>query len=85
MKVVDLLAPYQRGGKIGLFGGAGRRQDRHHPRAHQQRREAARRRVGVRGRRRAHARGNDLYLEMQESKLQDGNPSSRRRRSCSAR
>ena len=23
MKVVDLLAPYQRGGKIGLFGGAG--------------------------------------------------------------
>lgn len=22
-KVVDLLAPYQRGGKIGLFGGAG--------------------------------------------------------------
>ena len=23
MKVVDLLAPYRRGGKIGLFGGAG--------------------------------------------------------------
>lgn len=23
VKVVDLLAPYQRGGKIGLFGGAG--------------------------------------------------------------
>ncbi len=23
IKVVDLLAPYQRGGKIGLFGGAG--------------------------------------------------------------
>jgi F0F1-type ATP synthase beta subunit len=23
LKVVDLLAPYQRGGKIGLFGGAG--------------------------------------------------------------
>lgn len=23
MQVVDLLAPYQRGGKIGLFGGAG--------------------------------------------------------------
>lgn len=22
-QVVDLLAPYQRGGKIGLFGGAG--------------------------------------------------------------
>ncbi len=23
IKVIDLLAPYQRGGKIGLFGGAG--------------------------------------------------------------
>jgi len=23
MKVVDLMAPYARGGKIGLFGGAG--------------------------------------------------------------
>jgi F0F1-type ATP synthase beta subunit len=23
IKVVDLLAPYRRGGKIGLFGGAG--------------------------------------------------------------
>ena len=23
LKVVDLLAPYQKGGKIGLFGGAG--------------------------------------------------------------
>lgn len=23
LQVVDLLAPYQRGGKIGLFGGAG--------------------------------------------------------------
>jgi F-type H+-transporting ATPase subunit beta len=25
IKVVDLLAPYRRGGKIGLFGGAGRK------------------------------------------------------------
>jgi F-type H+/Na+-transporting ATPase subunit beta len=24
MKVVDLLAPYRRGGKIGLFGGVGK-------------------------------------------------------------
>ena len=23
IKVIDLIAPYQRGGKIGLFGGAG--------------------------------------------------------------
>src|SRR5579883_1536268 len=46
IKVVDLLAPYQRGGKIGLFGGVGERT----------------------------REGNDLYLEMQESKLSDGNP-----------
>ena len=27
IKVIDLLCPFVRGGKIGLFGGAGRRQD----------------------------------------------------------
>ena len=43
IKVVDLLAPYARGGKIGLFGGAG---------------------VGERTR-----EGNDLYHEMQETKV----------------
>ena len=43
IKVIDLLAPYTRGGKIGLFGGAG---------------------VGERTR-----EGNDLYHEMQESKV----------------
>ena len=57
IKVIDLLEPYVQGGKIGMFGGAGvgktviiqemiRRQAR-----------AARRRVGVRRRGRAHARG----------------------------
>ena len=57
IKVIDLLEPYVQGGKIGMFGGAGvgktviiqemiRRQAR-----------AARRRVGVRRRRRAHPRG----------------------------
>ena len=48
IKVIDLLAPYRKGGKIGLFGGAG---------------------VGERTR-----EGNDLYLEMQESKLASGEP-----------
>ena len=31
IKVIDLLTPYVLGGKIGLFGGAGRRQDRADP------------------------------------------------------
>ena len=31
IKVIDLLAPYAKGGKVGLFGGAGRRQDRADP------------------------------------------------------
>ena len=31
LKVVDLLTPYVRGGKIALFGGAGRGQDGAHP------------------------------------------------------
>ena len=48
IKVVDLLEPYTRGGKTGLFGGAGRRQDRAHPGADQQHRQAARRHLGVR-------------------------------------
>ena len=57
IKVIDLLEPYVQGGKIGMFGGAGvgktviiqemiRRQAR-----------AARRRVGLRRRGRAHPRG----------------------------
>ena len=31
IKVVDLLCPYQKGGKIGLFGGAGVGKDRSYP------------------------------------------------------
>ncbi len=31
IKVIDLLAPYAKGGKIGLFGGAGSRKDRTDP------------------------------------------------------
>ena len=57
IKVIDLIAPYVRGGKIGLFGGAGVGktvliQELIHNIA-----RAALRRVRVLGRRRAHARG----------------------------
>ncbi len=55
IKVIDLIAPYVRGGKIGLFGGAGVGktvliQELIHNIA-----RAARRRVGLLRRRRAHA------------------------------
>jgi len=72
IKVVDLLAPYRRGGKIGLFGGAGvgktvlileliNNVAKHHGGV------SVFAGVGERTR-----EGNDLMLEMQESKLQDG-------------
>ena len=54
IKVIDLLTPYVLGGKIGLFGGAGRRQDRPHPGDDRPRGARPRWRVGVRRRRRAH-------------------------------
>ena len=54
IKVIDLLCPYAKGGKIGLFGGAGVGQDRAHPGTDQQYREALRRLLGVCRRRRAH-------------------------------
>merc|ERR1712118_591647 len=63
IKVVDLLAPYRRGGKIGLFGGAGVGKTvlimeliNNIARAHGG--------VGERTR-----EGNDLYCEMKESKV----------------
>ncbi|TMA39495.1 MAG: F0F1 ATP synthase subunit beta [Deltaproteobacteria bacterium] len=73
IKVVDLLAPYQRGGKIGLFGGAGVGktviiQELINNVAKQHGGVAVFGGVGERTR-----EGNDLYLEMQESKLSDGN------------
>jgi hypothetical protein len=73
MKVVDLLAPYQRGGKIGLFGGAGVGKtviilELINNVAKQHGGVSVFAGVGERTR-----EGNDLYLEMQESKLQDGN------------
>ncbi len=57
IKVIDLLAPYRKGGKIGLFGGAGVGKTVLIHGAHQQRRQGARRRVLLRRRRRAHPRG----------------------------
>jgi F-type H+-transporting ATPase subunit beta len=74
IKVVDLLAPYQRGGKIGLFGGAGVGKtviimELINNVAKQHGGVSVFGGVGERTR-----EGNDLYVEMQESKLSDGNP-----------
>src|SRR6058998_526240 len=74
IKVVDLLAPYARGGKIGLFGGAGVGKtviilELINNVAKQHGGVSVFGGVGERTR-----EGNDLYLEMQESKLSDGNP-----------
>ena len=86
IKVIDLLAPYTRGGKIGLFGGAGVGKT---VLLQELIRNVAKERggfsvfagVGERTR-----EGNDLFHEMQESKvinmdkLEDSQASS-----CSAR
>jgi F-type H+-transporting ATPase subunit beta len=74
IKVVDLLAPYQKGGKIGLFGGAGVGKtviimELINNIAKQHAGISVFAGVGERTR-----EGNDLYLEMQESKLSDGRP-----------
>src|SRR5438094_6105495 len=74
IKVVDLLAPYQRGGKIGLLGGAGVGKtviilELINNVAKQHGGVSVFGGVGERTR-----EGNDLYIEMQESKLSDGNP-----------
>ena len=57
IKVVDLLAPYAKGGKIGLFGGAGVGKTVLIHGADQQRRQGAWRLLGVCRRWRAHPRG----------------------------
>jgi len=72
IKVIDLLAPFMKGGKVGLFGGAGvgktvvimeliNNVAREHNGC------SVFGGVGERSR-----EGNDLWLEMQESKLSDG-------------
>jgi len=73
IKVIDMLAPYQRGGKIGLFGGAGVGktvliQELINNIAKQHGGVSVFGGVGERTR-----EGNDLWHEMNESKLQDGN------------
>ncbi|MBW2459566.1 MAG: F0F1 ATP synthase subunit beta, partial [Deltaproteobacteria bacterium] len=72
IKVIDLLAPYRKGGKIGLFGGAGVGKTvlimeliNNVAKAHGG--VSCFAGVGERTR-----EGNDLYLEMMESKLEDG-------------
>ncbi|MEC9071371.1 MAG: F0F1 ATP synthase subunit beta, partial [Myxococcota bacterium] len=74
IKVVDLLAPYQRGGKIGLFGGAGVGKtvlimELINNIAKQHGGVSVFGGVGERTR-----EGNDLWHEMMESKLDTGDP-----------
>ena len=67
IKVVDLLAPYQRGGKVGLFGGAGVGKT---VLIHEQIRNIATQHGGYAGFAGGGERtreGNDLYREMTES------------------
>ena len=74
IKVIDLLAPYRKGGKIGLFGGAGvgktvfiQELINNVAKAHGG--VSCFAGVGERTR-----EGNDLHLEMMESKLESGEP-----------
>src|SRR5580692_8997327 len=71
IKVIDLLAPYARGGKVGLFGGAGVGktviiQELFHNLAQEHGGLSAFCGVGERSR-----EGNDLWLEMKESGVLD--------------
>jgi F-type H+/Na+-transporting ATPase subunit beta len=72
IKVIDLLAPYRRGGKIGLFGGAGVGKtvlimELINNLAKKKGGYSVFAGVGERTR-----EGNDLWKEMEESKLEDG-------------
>ncbi len=72
IKVIDLLAPYRRGGKIGLFGGAGVGKtvlimELINNLAKKKGGYSVFAGVGERTR-----EGNDLWHEMEESKLEDG-------------
>jgi F-type H+-transporting ATPase subunit beta len=74
IKVIDLLEPYAKGGKIGLFGGAGVGKtviimELINNVAKQHGGVSVFGGVGERTR-----EGNDLWNEMQEAKLADGNP-----------
>jgi F-type H+/Na+-transporting ATPase subunit beta len=74
IKVIDLLEPYMKGGKVGLFGGAGVGKtvvilELINNIAKQHGGVSVFSGVGERTR-----EGNDLLLEMKHSKLQDGSP-----------
>jgi F-type H+-transporting ATPase subunit beta len=74
IKVVDLLAPYMKGGKVGLFGGAGVGKtviimELINNVAKEHGGVSVFGGVGERSR-----EGNDLWLDMQHSKLADGSP-----------
>jgi F-type H+-transporting ATPase subunit beta len=74
IKVIDLLAPYRKGGKIGLFGGAGVGktvliQELINNVAQKHGGVSCFAGVGERTR-----EGNDLYIEMSEARLQTGEP-----------
>jgi F-type H+-transporting ATPase subunit beta len=74
IKVIDLLEPYMKGGKVGLFGGAGVGktviiQELINNVAKQHGGVSVFGGVGERSR-----EGNDLWLEMQRTKLSDGAP-----------
>jgi len=74
IKVIDLLEPYSKGGKIGLFGGAGVGKtviimELINNVAKQHGGVSVFGGVGERTR-----EGNDLWNEMKEAKLEDGNP-----------
>jgi F-type H+-transporting ATPase subunit beta len=74
IKVIDLLAPYRKGGKIGLFGGAGVGKT---VLIMELINNVAKKHAGVScfaGVGERTREGNDLYLEMQESKLASGDP-----------
>ncbi|MHB2025598.1 MAG: F0F1 ATP synthase subunit beta [Elusimicrobiota bacterium] len=74
IKVIDLLEPYMKGGKVGLFGGAGVGKtviimELINNVAKQHGGVSVFGGVGERSR-----EGNDLWLEMQHAKLSDGSP-----------
>jgi F-type H+-transporting ATPase subunit beta len=74
IKVIDLLEPYVRGGKVGLFGGAGVGKT---VIIMELINNVAKRHGGVSvfgGVGERTREGNDLWLDMQESKLSDGSP-----------
>ena len=86
IKVIDLVCPFAKGGKGRPVRRRRRRQDRDHDGAHPQHRDRALGLVGVRRRRRAHARGQRLLSRDDgRGRRQQGDLRSRRWRWSTAR